>query len=140
MAKINIGKVVLGGLLAGLIINIGEFLFNAVLFAEELDAASKDLGIEPPGDSAIMVFVAVAFIMGIVAVWLYAAIRPRFGAGPGTAVLAGLVLWFLSPALATVQFLVMGMFPAKLLGLGLLWTLVEMPLAALAGAWAYKED
>ena len=140
MSRINISRVLLGGLLAGLVINIGEFLFNAVLFAEEMDTASKDLGIEPPGDSAIMVFVAMAFVMGIVAVWLYAAIRPRFGPGPGTAVLAGLILWFLSPALTTVQSLVMGMFPAKLLGLGLLWTLVEMPLAALAGAWLYTED
>ena len=140
MAKINISRVVVGGLLAGLVINIGEFLFNAVLFAEEMDAASKKLGIEPPGDSAILVFVAMAFVMGIVAVWLYAAIRPRFGAGPGTAVLAGLIVWFLSPGLATVQFLVMGMFPAKLLAFGLLWTLVEMPLAAVTGAWIYKED
>ena len=140
MAKINMGRVVLGGLLAGLVVNIGEFLFNGVLFGEQMDAASKALGLEPPGGGAIAVFVVQAFVMGIVAVWLYAAIRPRFGAGPGTAVLAGLIVWFLSPAFSTVAYLVMGMFPAKLLAYGLFWTLVEIPLASVAGAWVYREE
>ena len=140
MRKINISRVVLGGLLAGLVINVGEMLFNGVLFAEEMNEAAEALGVEPPGGGAIVIFVVQAFVMGIVAVWLYAAIRPRFGAGPGTAVLAGLIVWFLSPGMSVVQDLAMGMLPAKLLAFGLLWTLVEMPLAAIAGAWVYKEE
>ena len=31
MSRINLGRVVIGGLLAGLIINIGEFILNGVL-------------------------------------------------------------------------------------------------------------
>lgn len=140
MAKINLGRVILGGLLAGLVINVGEFLFNGVIFAEELNDAARALGVEPPGAEAIAVFMVQALAMGIVAVWLYAAIRPRFGAGPSTAVLAGLIVWFLTPAMSAVVDLAMGTFPPKLLALGLLWTLVELPLASVAGAWLYREE
>lgn len=140
MGRINMSRVLLGGLLAGLVINIGEFLFNGVLFAEELNQAARALGVEPPGAEAIAVFMVQALVMGIVAVWLYAAIRPRFGAGPGTAVLAGLIVWFLAPAMSAVQDLALGIFPPKLLAFGLMWTLVEVPLAAVLGAWVYREE
>ena len=36
-----------------------------------------------------VLMVVLIFLVGILLIWLYAAIRPRYGAGPGTAVLAG---------------------------------------------------
>src|SRR5437667_4515115 len=47
---------------------------------------------------AIGVFVIGGFVLGVLLVWLYAAIRPRFGPGPKTSLIAGLVLWFLAYA------------------------------------------
>ncbi|HEY3125318.1 MAG TPA: hypothetical protein VGK70_14805 [Thermoanaerobaculia bacterium] len=44
MGQINWGRVFLGGLLAGVVINVGEFLFHAVLF--------KDQMVKPCGRSA----------------------------------------------------------------------------------------
>ena len=38
-------------------------------------------------------FLAWGFLVGIFAVWLYAAIRPRYGAGPKTALCAGAAVW-----------------------------------------------
>jgi hypothetical protein len=37
--------------------------------------------------------VVTSFIVGILLVWIYAAIRPRFGPGMRTATKAGLVVW-----------------------------------------------
>ncbi len=88
MAKINWGRVFLGGLLAGLVINIFEYVTNGVVLAADWDAAMRALGRHLPM-SAIAVFVVGGFISGIAAIWLYAAARPRFGAGPKTAVLTG---------------------------------------------------
>ena len=34
MNRINMGRVLIGGLLAGLIINIGEFILNGILLAK----------------------------------------------------------------------------------------------------------
>lgn len=140
MGKINMGRVILGGLLAGLVINISEFILNTIVLMRDMEEALQALNLPPVGGGAIGVFVAQGFVMGIVTVWLYAAIRPRFGPGPRTALLAGLVVWFLTPVLGSVGFLVMGLFPAKLVAIGIVWTLAELLLASVAGTWLYKEE
>ena len=39
MGRISLGRVAAGGLLAGLIVNIGEFVLNGLLIAEDMTAA-----------------------------------------------------------------------------------------------------
>lgn len=139
MKGINVARMVLGGLLAGLIINIGEFLFNAQLFAADMEAAMAKLNLPPVGGSAIATFVLMGFALGIATVWLYAAIRPRFGAGVSTALCAGTAVWFLAYVYPSVGFAVMGFFPPRLIVTGVVWGLGELLIAAVAGAWLYQE-
>lgn len=44
MNKINWNRVLLGGLLAGIIINASEFITNGVIFASQWEVAMKALG------------------------------------------------------------------------------------------------
>src|SRR5204863_8105313 len=53
MEKINWSRVILGGLLAGLIMNVGEFMLNVVVFAKELEEATRKLNLPPPGGDFI---------------------------------------------------------------------------------------
>lgn len=140
MRKINVGRVILGGLLAGLVINIGEFVLNGVILKADWDAAMKDLGKQPIGDQAIAYFVVGGFLLGIAILYLYAGIRPRFGASPKTALCAGLMAWFFASFYVTLGFWSMGIFPTRLLLIGCAWGLVELPLATVVGAWLYKEE
>ena len=139
MGRINTGRVILGGLVAGLVINIGEIILNIPIIGAESDAALQALGLEPPGGGAIAVFIATGFLLGLVAVWLYAAMRPRFGPGPKTAVIAGLVVWALGFLVAAIGYGMLGFFPARLVVITTVWGLFEMPIASVAGAWLYKE-
>ena len=140
MGKINWSRVILGGLLAGLIINIGEFIINEPILGERWVAAMDALNQAPVGGEAIAIFVLMGFIFGIVTVWLYAAIRPRFGPGPKTAICAGLFAWFFAYLYVNVSMIVMGLFPTNLVLIAILWGLFEIPIAAVAGAWLYKEE
>src|SRR5262249_61502207 len=92
MGKINWGKVVLGGLLAGVIIDVVEGILEGVILGPEWRQAMQALGhpLQETGAN-ITLHVLLGFAYGLVALWLYAAIRPRFGAGPKTALDAGLV-------------------------------------------------
>jgi hypothetical protein len=139
MGRINMARVVLGGLLAGLIINVGEFLLNGVLLGDQVNATLQRLNLPPIAGSTITVFVVNAFLLGIAAVWLYAAIRPRYGAGPKTALCAGAAVWFLSYVYPGIGMTAMGMFPTNLMVLGTIWGLVELLVATVAGAWLYQE-
>ena len=139
MGSINAGRVILGGLLAGLVVNIGETILNLVVVAQAMEGALRARNLPPVGGSAIAGFIALTFLQGIVIVWLYAAIRPRFGAGVRTAAIAGIAVWFLSPFYAGVAWVLMGVFPAKVTSIGTLWALPEIVVASIAGAWVYKE-
>lgn len=138
MGKINWARVLLGGLLAGVIINAVEFFMNGVVLGRDWEAAMKALG-RTMSQGALAVFVVWGFLAGISAIWLYAAARPRFGPGAKTAALTGLAFWIFGYALPTLGQWAFGLFPQRLLVIGTLAGLVEVILASVAGAALYKE-
>ncbi len=140
MGKVNLSRVIWGGLLAGLILNLGEFTLNEVLLGKQWESVIKTFNLPPADGATISWFILMGFILGIVTIWLYAAIRPRFGAGPKTAIFAGLVVWFLGWAWGFGWTYITGLYPASLTFSTVIWGFFEVPLAALAGAWLYKED
>ncbi len=140
MNKINVGRVLLGGLLAGVVLNIGEAMLNSVLLADKMKEDFDRLHLPDPGTPFITKAVTITFLLGIVIVYLYAAIRPRFGAGLKTAVCAGLIAWFFVYLYAGYIYEAMGIVSPKPFMIGLVWGIVEYSLGAIAGAWLYKEE
>lgn len=140
MNKINTTRVIIGGLVAGLVISAGEFILNDPILGKEWEAAMVALGKPPFTGTMAAVFFALGFLVGIVMVWIYAAIRPRYGMGPRTAIWAGLITWLLASFYSGVGAIASGMFPSRLIAISMMWGLVELPLAAVAGAWFYREE
>ena len=139
MGKVNLGRVLIGGLLAGLIINIGEFILNGVLLAEQMNAAMAALNRPPVDGSMIVWFVLFGFGLGFMLVWVYAAIRPRFGPGIQTAICASAAVWGLSYLYPNLFMIIIGLFPLGMMVTVTIWGLVELVVAGIAGAWAYTE-
>ena len=139
MEKINIKMVLLGGLVAGLVLNIGEFILNGLVIHDAWMEWTKSMNLPEMGGNEITFYVIWSFITGIVLVWLYAAIRPRFGAGVRTAVIAGLFIWFSMWVLGFGSLIIQGLYPNDLIITSIVWGLFEVPLAAVAGAYFYKE-
>jgi hypothetical protein len=141
--KINTGKVIIGGVIAGIVMLIIDFLSQKFWLGAQ---ATAQFDAYKAGSSAAMMSGTAAImypineiLLGIALVWVYAAIRPRFGPGPRTAVYAALPLWVAS-CIAYYGYLSMGMMTP-----GLWWTfgivgLVTMILATIAGAKFYAED
>jgi hypothetical protein len=138
MGKINSGRVILGGIVGGIVINILEYLVHDVVLKAQHEEMMKALGkTMPEGGSTIVVWMVYGFVWAIAAVWLYAAIRPRFGPGVKTAVCAGVTAWFLSCFLPAIAMWNMTLTPFSPLEEVL--ELVVMVVAVLAGAAVYKE-
>ncbi len=139
MSNINFGRVLLGGLVAGLILNIGEFVLNEKVLAAEMKDFFAKHNFHEPGTNFIATAIALTFLLGIVIVLGYAAIRPRFGAGPKTAIIAALFAWF---GVYFYSGVIQGMLFGTTIGttvIILAWGLVEYIAGALVGAWLYKE-
>lgn len=139
MGKINLQRVVLGGLLAGVVLNVVDSVLYGVVLKDQMDAAMQAMGKPPIGGGAIAWFVIVDFLYGIALVWAYAAIRPRFGVGPRTAVYAGLFMWVAIGLLHAMAEMPMGLLPRNMMIIGTLVALVQLPVAAVVGAIVYKE-
>lgn len=139
MKGINLGRVILGGLLAGVVFNVSEFLLNEKVMKGDMETAMKALGkTSELQSSAMIVWILFGFAMGFLAVWLYAVGRPRFGAGAGTAARAGVFFWVLTGLMPHIAMWNMGLFPIS--PLALVWTLFEAMVATVVGASLYKED
>ena len=139
MGKINFGRVLLGGIVAGLILNVGEWVLNGIILHDEMQTFFKRCGFPQPGTNFLVIAIVITFILGIVIILGYAAIRPRFGPGPKTAIVAALFAWFGVYVYQNVIGLGLGMVPMKLVAIALAWGLVEYIIATLIGAALYKE-
>ena len=139
MKRINTGKVLLGGLGATFVLLISGIGFILVT-GDEGRAAFEAINTRERSPAILAGFLAIVLMTGILSVWLYAAIRPRFGPGPRTALIAGFVVWVLRPGLAIANFLLMGLMPTGILLTELFWNLGAICLATLVGARIYSED
>jgi hypothetical protein len=141
MGKINLGRVILGGLVAGVVINLFEGVLNGVVLEKQWTEVLTGLGKSGTFSAKqIVAFNAWGFALGILTVWVYAALRPRFGAGPRTAVCSGLLIWALAYAMADAGPVFLHIFPVGMTLTTVAVEVVEMIAAGLAGAVLYKEE
>src|SRR5688572_6540684 len=141
MAGINYGRVVLGGVVGGVVANIGDFVVNNMIMADDMVRMAQRLNLNQAvmaSPAVGMTWVVVDFVYVTLIVWTYAAIRPRFGPGPGTAIKAGVVLWAAIGAVL-YGFQSMGIFTPDSFFKSAALSLATTVLASLAGGWAYKE-
>jgi hypothetical protein len=142
MGKINLQRVLVGGLLAGIVLSILDVSLYGVVLKAPMAAAWQAFG-KPTMTNhqrslEVPTSVFLDFVSGIFLVWVYAAIRPRFGAGAWTAVKTGFVGWFMA-ALLCSAFMAQGVMSGRIMIITTLVLLVEYPLAVVIGAKFYTE-
>ncbi len=140
---INTQKVVIGGIAAGVVMNIIDFIsYSYILGARmkaESDAFKPGMADSMMTSSAMITNIVMDFVLGIALVWTYAAIRPRFGPGPKTAVYVAILFWVLAGIFLS-GYMHMGMMSS-----GLWWSfafvgLVNFLVSSWVGAKVYSED
>ncbi len=134
----NYKRILLGGLVAGLVINASEFLLNAVVLNASLRAEVAAHNLVFAGWS-MAAYVLIAFFWGFWLAWGYAALRPRLGAGFRTALAAAASVWLLSHVVSGVSLHAMGLSDGGTALLGLVWGAVELVIAAALAGAIYRE-
>jgi hypothetical protein len=139
----NTKKVLIGGIVAGIVINVIDFVTNRYILASrvkaESDAFKPGMADQMMQGTAIAGYIVMDFVLGLALVWTYAAIRPRFGPGIRTASYTALLFWLLA-LIFTAGYKQMGIMSS-----GLWWTfsfigLVNFLIAAWVGARLYSEE
>jgi hypothetical protein len=141
MAKVNWGRVIGGGLVAGLVMNVVDGVANGAMLGAQWAAESTRLNLDASTAAqsrSLAGWITFDFLCGIALLWLYASIRPRYGAGPRTALVASLALWFMTH-LAFSAWWFNGLYSLGLVAQSSLAGLVAAVVGGLAGSSLYKE-
>jgi len=140
MGKINVGRLILGGLVAGIAIDLLDYPVDGMWLATAWANGLKALGHADFSSMQIVLFNVIGLLTGIAAIWVYAGIRPRFGPGVKTAIYAGLAVWFVGVLLPNTAFMhVAHLFRNHLTMWTTLGGLVEVVVGTICGASVYKE-
>lgn len=141
MTSINWNRLVIGGLIASAIAFVSDGFLHQVLIHDEWEAlaAGLQIAMQEHAPSAFVYFAIFELGRGFLALFVYATMRPRFGAGPKTAVWAGVVSWLAFSVAGPAQFIPLGFFNDNLWAMAGAYQLVTSIVAAVVGAAVYKE-
>jgi hypothetical protein len=134
-------RLLVGGLVGGVMVILVDFLFNGLIFARQDQAAIASVAADPAiaeRPLTLAVILGIDLLMGFLLVWTYAAMRPRFGAGPRTALLAAVQVWVITLLPWTVL-TYLGALTWGFWALEGVVTLVTYVAGALAGCRLYTE-
>jgi hypothetical protein len=140
MAKINWGRLVVGSLVAAVIMFFTDGFIHERLVNTDWHSVYEGLRAAEPEEhgSNVAYFALFELGRGFIAMLFYATMRVYFGAGPKTAIIAGIASWVAFSFAGPAQFIPLGFFSTALwLKVGALHLITSI-LATLAGAWLYK--
>jgi hypothetical protein len=139
----NTSKVVVGGIVAGIVLNVMDWFVYTRLLVNQMTAAMEQY---KPGSSAIMmsgnaitIYIITDFVFGLLLVYTYAAVRPRLGPGPRTAATVAGLFWLFATFINANQ-LIMGMMDKNLFWETSLIQLITLVLGTWFGAMVYTEE
>lgn len=141
MAGINYGRVALGALVGGIVANACDTVVGMFLMADEMQQMVQRLNLDPniiQSSNVMATWIVADFVYAGLVAWTYAAIRPRFGAGPKTALLAAFVP-YASVTAILAGFMAMGVFTESVYLKSAMFSLLTAALIGLAAGKVYKE-
>lgn len=140
MGKINFGRVILGGIVAGLVADLLSYIFDGLLLAPGWAAANHALGKTAFTSAQVLGFNLLGLVSGVLTIWLYAAAKPRLGSRYRTAVNIAFAVWMLACVIPNAAMMyVTALYPHPLVVFTTLGGLVEIFAGTFAGAMLYKD-
>lgn len=140
---INASRVALGGFVAGIVMNVSGFVVQGMLLGkrmnDEMAAAAPTLAGKGMDAGSMTGRVLTQFAVGFLLMWLYAAMRPRFGAGMGTAMRAAFVIW-LCGFLFYLDWLYVGAMTPGTYAIVSIAMIVTLAVAGWVGGMLYREE
>ena len=142
MPQINWVRLIIGALVAAIILFVTDGLMHESWLHSDWLAVYNNLRATTPEETPVsMIYFAIFELgRGFIALLLYVLMRDRFGPGPKTAVLAGVITWVAFSLTGPAQFIPLGFFSNALwmkMGIAHLITTV---IATIAGAAIYKSE
>jgi hypothetical protein len=140
MGRINVVRVVIGGLVAGVAANALDYVISTYVLAREMAETVQRLNLRADlVEQSMWTWIGFDVVYGLLVVFTYAAIRPRFGPGWKTALMAGMCYWVAFTAMSA-GYTSMGMFTHPTFVRSAAFSLFSTLVPAVIGASLYQEE
>jgi hypothetical protein len=137
ISRISGARVVVGGLIAGVIHYALTGVINGVILRQQLEGWIGSAGgvLHPRTPAVSMSLWAVmSLCYGLIGIWWYGGMRTRLGAGLSTALLVGVALWTVAKLTVALDLLALGIMPAGIIVSQTTGGFVAIVAGILAGA------
>jgi hypothetical protein len=126
-----------GGIVAGLIIILGEAILNVRLLADQWTKLRAQQALSAPSRAAAAQVPLKLMLLAIFSVWLAVEFKPAEASLLYAGIVSGLIIWLLIWAWVPWGLLLSGYMSPAIAATTVAWGLIELPLAVCAGVWVY---
>jgi len=136
----NWKRIVIGGVVSAAALFVMEAIAGMLGTAKIYEAMMQRLHLTMPMDAKAFAFDGfVSLLFGLLLAWVYAAMRPRYGAGAKTALRAALAVWLPLHVVGTGYQVELGMTTLREGAILSGAALIMVCVAALIAGWIYRE-
>jgi hypothetical protein len=139
MRGINLNRLLLGGVVVGVLLWFLEAAASMIYLDEMRMALQAHSLVLQMKSSTWLASLAGFLLFGLTLIFIYVAMRPRFGPGPKTAIIAAVALWLGGYVTSLIGYDQIALYPRSLLYLWGIVGLVQMIIGSIVGAWIYRE-
>lgn len=140
MGRVNYGRLITGAILAGVFYFIADGTIHGALLGQYHMAAVTRVTPNPTADNSAYIYFALFDLgKGLVAMLFYVAARVLCGPGPKTAIVAGLIAWFATEVVTSIQWMPFPFYEKSFFVKVMALEIVPMVIGAVIGAWIYKD-
>lgn len=139
MGNVNFARLILATIVAGVIYFICDGTIHGALLGQYHMAAVRAVTPNPTADNSAYIYFALFDLgKGLVAMLIYVSARVPCGAGPRTAVIAGLIAWLATEVLPSIEWMPFPFYDKTFFVKVIALELLPMVIGAVIGAWLYK--
>lgn len=132
-------RILKAGLAAG-VVSIVSGMAMVPVVGPQMNSALAARGLPALRPGAMLYFALHSLAIGLVMVWLYAALQASRGRGPRTVLLVATLVWFLAYFGVNAAMVAYGFLPLTLSVVGTGWGWVELWLGATVGVHLYEGE
>jgi len=135
----NRNRILIAGLAAGVFWVLVDFVGHGVILRDAyMELGQQGVLNSEPAIPFLPLLIIANLIIGIASAWTYAAVRPRLGAGPKTALMVGLVIFIIliPPNLSQMAW---SKFTPMIMWMSVLIAAIHAFGGSLIAGWLYKE-
>jgi hypothetical protein len=140
--KINIRRVFLGGVVAGLVIFAINGVVNGAILSGQFQVWAQGMGqhLRPPTfPVALGLWLVMSWLLGTAGVWIAAEIVARGHTRMPAALRAGMLVWIIGKGAVGLDFIALGLIPPSLVMGQLICGLVAILVGVCCGAALYRK-